>query len=181
MSHFFESRARANASFKIGIEREEAWSTITDMFRDRSGSLVPGSYTLTPDSSNNVPESGSIYTFRTANGTEGKVAITEWNPPYSFAYEEQMRGPNEKRPAQSYMTLEIKDISTGLGLEVFRTQTPSSGNLLWTTICLIRKISGSGGAAGMLDSMLGPSSRHASAWAGGWKRIPIDEGTVVKI
>jgi len=173
---FYQTSARALTSFNKGVEKEEAWSSLTEMFRSSCGSLVAGSYTLNP---NSEAANGSVYKYRTFHGSDGTITIVKWDPPNSFAYEEELAG-SEKRPAKAFMEFKITGPDGTLGLEVFRNQTPSSGGLLWKAVCLAGKMTGKG-AAPMLDSLLGPDSRNASAYAGGWKRLPIGEATIYRL
>ena len=68
------------------------------------------------------------------------------------------------------MEFRISDHPEFLVLDVRRT---SKGSLSFF-LALFSLLGTQGGAFTVLSSVLGPQSSKATAWAGGWKRLPLD-------
>ncbi len=83
--------------------------------------------------------------------------------------------PNAAEGNKESMELKIVDHFEGLVLDVRRIHDTSTGLFLtlWGRI-----FNPKGMAFGVLDSMIGPSAANASAWAGGWKKLPIHSAVV---
>ncbi len=103
------------------------------------------------------------------------VVITAWNPIESLAYEEIWKYRPAADNSKATMELKIVNHPEGLVLDIRRIHDTSPGLFLmaWGRI-----FNPKGMAFGALDSMIGPSSAHASAWAGGWKKLPIRSAEV---
>ncbi len=177
-----QSAAKARAVFNSGTTREQAWDSLTKMFRyPASSSLVGGSYPLQPVRQYGGPgtiRSGDIFKY-TTHAAAYYVRITAFNPLESFAYDEfwspatgpDYDNPNTAGDMKDTMEFRISDHPEFLVLDVRRTSKRSVPFLLAIFGLLLNR---QGGAFTALSSVLGPKSREATAWAGGWKGLPLD-------
>lgn len=177
------SAAIARARFRNGVNRPEAWKAITQMFRDGAPSLVGGSYHLKRlgAAGPEEPKVGDAYAYQTPSTTVG-VWVTAWNPSEFLAYDELVDPPisalfshaSHRRRKRAW-ELSIVGGLIGLELEVLCVDTIDRGFLLST---FNRIVSPRGTAFGLLDGLVGEQSAGATAWAGGWKRLPIGQAQV---
>ena len=157
-----------------------------EMFRDpHSPSLVGGSYSLQPvrqGGESGAVSIGEIFKYST-HAASHYVRITALNPFESFAYDEFWRPatgshydhPNTANDMKDTMEFRISDHPEFLVLDVRRT---SKGSLSFF-IALFDFLNARKVAFTVLSSVLGPGSREATAWAGGWKRLPLDTNQAI--
>ena len=186
MRFLFKSAAKARAVFNPGTTREQAWDSLTKMFSDPHGpSLVGGSYSLQPirqHGGSGAVTVDDIFKY-TTHAASHYVRITAFNPFESFAYDEfwsPATGPDYDHPntasdMKSTMEFRISDHPEFLVLDVRRTSKAS----LSFVLALFNFLNAQKVAFTVLSSVLGPQSHGATAWAGGWKRLPLDTNQAI--
>lgn len=186
MRLWVKSAAKARAAFHPGTTRQQAWDSLTRMFRDpRGSSLVGGSYSLLPVQQQGGPgvvRAGDIFKYTTQAATH-YVRLTAFNPCESFAYSEfwsPATGPDydhpQARDTTSTMEFRISDHPEFLVLDVRRTQR---GSLPILAALHSRWLNPEGISFSALSSLLGPEAARTTAWADGWKNLPLDTDEAV--
>ncbi|MCB1532873.1 MAG: hypothetical protein KDJ35_08385 [Alphaproteobacteria bacterium] len=149
-----QSQAKLSATFNKNIDKETAWNSITAMFKGASTSLIPGGYggPLNPAKNDNEIRAGDIF-----QNSQRKLTIQTWAPKESFSYKE---GTNSKGVVEAVMNFSINEIGKDLILVVERTENKTGvGGMISRS-----------NAYKTLKSVTG----SATAYAGGWKDLPIN-------
>jgi hypothetical protein len=160
--------ATMNAQFDLGITPGQAWDSLAATFGKHKASLLPGGYTLIPDSEGGVRAGATFSVLDNAHLEDTLLEITRWEPPRSLAYITTHSG------GTATMHFEIAESQGRLTLVVHRSERRTGLMAIIGRLFNLTK----GAAYGTLDSLVAPASRNATAWAGVWKALPIHQSEI---